>query len=307
MQIIARFGKIRLNFWRREIFVLKDTAKSFEYLDISELLKFHFVFDEIPINSHYDDVFEAIKFEILLKFEHFERMFNFNSLYQIEIKKALMKFAKSDRKKIGITKILPRFKAKIVLDELIKAQFLKIEPSHEKPLKKTRKNEKLPRELRRYKISDKVKFKSNFARFWFRFIEPDITLLKNGKISVVLEKIKNDFENYASFGFEILSRELIAKYFNLPNSVVSSFWNKEIEIDIYARVENFCVVGECKYKNRKICKNVLNLLDFKCQKAEISPNFRVLFSYSGFSEELLNIKDPKLLLFDAKDFKVLLD
>lgn len=53
----------------------------------------------------YDTVFEAIKNEILYKFDEF--IYDLSS----DEKLALMKFAKSDRKKYGLNKIFPRYKS----------------------------------------------------------------------------------------------------------------------------------------------------------------------------------------------------
>ena len=122
----------------------------------------------------------------------------------------------------------------------------------------------------------------------------------------MLSLIKADFNAYAGLGFEILSKELLAKYLNLEISQISSFWNKEVEIDIYAKFESFCVAGECKYKERKISKNVLNELILKCEKAHLAPDLLALFSKSGFSGELRNLKSDKILLFSLEDFKILL-
>ena len=72
---------------------------------IDAILQFHFVFDEIGCISGYADVFEAIENEILLCFEHLGERFKFGGEHEEQIKKALMKFARSDRKKIGISRI----------------------------------------------------------------------------------------------------------------------------------------------------------------------------------------------------------
>ena len=269
-------------------------------------MQFHFVFDEIGCISGYADVFEAIENEILLCFEHLGERFKFGGECEEQIKKALMKFARSDRKKIGISKILPRFTAQKITADLINAKFLITEKSSEQRAQKERKNDRLPRALRRYHITDKVHFSSNFARFWFRFIEPNLPALRRGEIERVLSLIKADFNAYAGLGFEILSKELLAKYLNLEISQISSFWNKEVEIDIYAKFESFCVAGECKYKERKISKNVLNELILKCKKAHLAPDLLALFSKSGFSGELQNLKSDKILLFSLEDFKILL-
>ena len=273
---------------------------------IDAILQFHFVFDEIGCISGYADVFEAIENEILLCFEHLGERFKFGGECEEQIKKALMKFARSDRKKIGISKILPRFTAQKITADLINAKFLITEKSSEQRAQKARKNDRLPRALRRYHITDKVHFSSNFARFWFRFIEPNLPALRRGEIERVLSLIKTDFNAYAGLGFEILSKELLAKYLNLEISQISSFWNKEVEIDIYAKFESFCVAGECKYKERKISKNVLNELMLKCEKADLAPDLLALFSKSGFSGELQNLKSDKILLFSLEDFKILL-
>ena len=269
-------------------------------------MQFHFVFDEIGCISGYADVFEAIENEILLCFEHLGERFKFGGEHEEQIKKALMKFARSDRKKIGISKILPRFTAQKITADLINAKFLITEKSSEQRAQKERKNDRLPRALRRYHITDKVHFSSNFARFWFRFIEPNLPALRRGEIERVLSLIKADFNAYAGLGFEILSKELLAKYLNLEISQISSFWNKKVEIDIYAKFESFCVAGECKYKERKISKNVLNELIFKCEKAHLAPDLLALFSKSGFSGELRSLKSDKILLFSLEDFKILL-
>lgn len=282
-------------------FTLKNTADKFKNLEIDELLKFHFVFDEIAINPQYNDVFEAIKFEILHKFSNLQTRFYFDSTNQDDIKKALMKFAKSDRKKLGISKIFPRFKAQKIVDELLNINFLNLEKSHEKKPQKIHKNDKLPKTLRHYFVQDKVQFKSNFSRFWFRFIQPNLHLLQICEFDKVLQIIKDDFENYASLAYENLCKEFLQIYLNIPH--ISSYWTKDTEIDIYAKFENFCLVGECKYKDRKICKNVLNLLEQKCEKLAISPNIIALFSKSGFSNDLLNLQNSQILLFELKDFK----
>ena len=273
---------------------------------IDAILQFHFIFDEIGCISGYTDVFEAIENEILLCFERLGERFKFGGECEEQIKKALMKFARSDRKKIGISKILPRFTAQKITADLINAKFLITEKSSEQRAQKARKNDRLPRALRRYHITDKVHFSSNFARFWFRFIEPNLPALRRGEIERVLSLIKTDFNAYAGLGFEILSKELLAKYLNLEISQISSFWNKEVEIDIYAKFESFCVAGECKYKERKISKNVLNELMLKCEKARLAPDLLALFSKSGFSGELASLKSDKILLFSLDDFKILL-
>ncbi|MSN96554.1 ATPase, partial [Campylobacter sp. FMV-PI01] len=112
---------------------------------------------------------------------------------------------------------------------------------------------------------------------------------------------------YSSLGFEMLSYELLSKKLNLNLNEIYSFWTNELEIDVFAKFNDKFIVGEVKYKDRKICKNILNLINTKCQKLGISPDIIALFSKSGFSKELLNLKSENLLLFDLNDFKSLID
>ena len=78
------------------------------YLDVAQLLKFHFVFDDFKISRAYDDVFEAIRGEILENFRAIMPKFYFESPDEEAIKTALIKLARSDRKRFCVNKILPR-------------------------------------------------------------------------------------------------------------------------------------------------------------------------------------------------------
>ena len=139
----------------------------------------------------------------------------------------------------------------------------------------------------------------------FRFVEPNLPLLENEEFKIVLEKIKDDFDNYLSLGFEMLSHELLAKKFDLEIGYVYSFWTKEFEMDVLTKFKGKFIVGEVKYKERKVCKNMLNLINLKCDKIGIKPDIIALFSKSGYSKELLSLKSKNLLLFELNDFKAL--
>ncbi len=59
-------------------------------------------------------------------------------------------------------------------------------------------------------------------------------------------------------------------------------------------------MGECKYKDRTVCKNELTKLKQKVAESNIKVDVYALFSKFGFSKELLQMSDEKLLLFDLK-------
>ena len=221
------------------------------------------------------------------------------------IKMALIKLARSDRKKFSVNKILPQSMTNRVYAKLFSKDFLVLEKSQEKPRVKN-KRQILKKSERAYKIEDKIHFNSHFSRFWFRFIEPNLSLLKEGRSEEILELIRREFDEYASLGFELLSGELMAKKLGLDGILLSSFWSKNIELDMLFSINGKIIVGEAKYKERKICKNVLNLVLHKCERLGIKPDIVALFSKSGFSNELLGLKDERLRLYEIKDYEELL-
>lgn len=66
------------------------------------------------------------------------------------------------------------------------------------------------------------------------------------------------------------------------------------------------ILGECKYKDRTVCKNELTKLKMKAAESGIKVDVYALFSKSGFSKELLGMKNENLLLFDLNDLKKIL-
>ena len=94
-----------------------------KHLDINELIKFHLVFDEFDLKHSYYDVFEAIEAEILNNFLALMPKFYFESDTNDAIKSALIKLARSDRKKFNVHKILPQSLASKVMQSFLKRIF----------------------------------------------------------------------------------------------------------------------------------------------------------------------------------------
>ncbi|MDO5045531.1 DUF234 domain-containing protein [Campylobacter sp.] len=290
----------------REIYTLKSSYERFKHLEINELINFHCVFDGYESSLNFYDIFEAIEICIVREFDSLKTKFNFQSELEKEMKLALMRLAKSDRKRFNISKILPQPLAKRVYKELFERELLSVEVSLEKPIKAP-KGQLLKKHLRRYKVEDKIRFKDNFTRFWFRFIEPNLNLLEEGKFDSVMRDIRLNFDDYASFGFELICRELLAHKFGVDVKRVSSLWTRDVEIDLFLKTGDQIIVGEAKFKEHKMCKNVLNLLAKKCERLLIEPYKFALFSKSGFSKELENLKDERVMLFEMKDFEELIN
>ena len=195
-----------------------------------------------------------------------------------------------------------------LVKELVSLGVLKVEYSRESPLKAHPKH-KLPREQRAYRIQDKLRFVQPFMRFWFGFVTYYRKDLALGKGEKFLENFEQHYERLRSLVYEQLSNELLLHYYadKLPIISSGSYWNIYSEFDIFAETKDKKIIlGECKYKDRTVCKNELTKLKQKAAESGLKVDVYALFSKSGFSKELLGMKDDTLLLFDLNDLKVLL-
>jgi len=186
-------------------------------------------------------------------------------------------------------------------EELVQKGSLLKELSREQLPKKSHPKQKLKKELRRYRIQHKARFTTPFHRFWFRYIYPSKELIEAKEYDKVLEFILSDLENFVSYTFEELCSEMLEDRFGQKGG---SYWDRRVELDILIDLPNGKkVVGECKWKNSKICKKVFTSLQKKCQLIGLDVEYYALFSKSSFSNELLKSKPKNLLLFDLEDFK----
>jgi len=194
-----------------------------------------------------------------------------------------------------------------ILDELLKSGIVNIVHSREKPIKAYPK-QLIKKELKSYLIQDKIFFTKPFYRFWFSFVEPNRDSSGNIDTQKVLSSFRKNGYRLASLVFEQLSKELLIEHFKKSGinfKKCNSYWDRFSEFDIYCKSESISVIGECKYTNRPIIKAELSKLESKIVQSSLSANYIALFSKSGFSHELLKIKDNNLLLFELKDFELL--
>ena len=146
-------------------------------------------------------------------------------------------------------------------------------------------------------------------RFWFGFVtyyRKELTL-GNGKN--FLENFEKHYERLRSLIYEQLCNDLLLEYYREKAGIISSgsYWNIYSEFDILAFTkEKKLILGECKYKDRTVCKNELTKLKQKAAESDMKVDVYVLFSKSGFSKELLGMQGDTLLLFNLSDLKVLL-
>ncbi len=285
----------------------KDFYKKFPYLDTEDLIIYYAIFEGYPLQKQMNlsrDLSTVIQTEILDKIEILKRYFIYDSIKENQevIEKILTRLSRGDRKNYSVytKENISQTRGREIFKQLFKSKVIEKEISREEPLKNSKK-QPLKKVLRRYKIQDKIHLKNNFARFWFTFIAPN---LKSGtKIS--LESITPYLEKYISLEFEKLSNQLIIKQYK---EIISSgsYWDRNVEIDIYIKTPACTIAGEAKWKNSKICKNVLNSLQNKCKIANLNIDKFALFSKSGFSKELKSKHNSNIQLFDLSDFENLL-
>ena len=266
--------------------------------------------DDGLILEYDEDILQMLHSHLVEDYEKYKALVSPSYLLEAPYKAFLMAIAKGDGKIDSAFK-----KAKLstslgerILDALITMDIVSIEYSREAPLR-VHPKQKLKKEQRAYRIQDKVRFKKPFLRFWFAFVAYYDKELLESKGARFLENFQKHSERLSSLVYEQLSNALIEVYFlqSMPLVTSGSYWNIYSEFDILALSKsNKIILGECKYKDRKVCKNELTKLSAKAEESGIKVDIFILFSKSGFSKELLALASDSLLLFDLEDLKRLL-
>ncbi len=131
--------------------------------------------------------------------------------------------------------------------------------------------------------------KDNFFRFWFSYVLPYKSQLELGNTAYVMERIKANFSGFVAKVYEDLVVDYLLR--NYPVLKAGRWWSREDEIDVVGIGEGFMIVGECKYSNKKVGIDILEMLERKSQKIEtaLPVTHYLLFSKSGFTEALLEV------------------
>jgi len=256
----------------------------------------------------FDDLETIIRFYFINEYRSLQDIISPSYLIQSPYREILISIAIGDGRVSNIFR-----KARVgdslgmdIIEELVELDIVTIEESRENSLREYPK-QKLQKSLRSYKIEPKIRFDIPFYRFWFGFVEPYIKELSQNSSQRFLENYEQKFSRLSSLVFEQLSNQLLNQYYNNELKSMGSYWDKNSEFDILAYTKNNKIIlGECKYKNRKICKNELSKLKQKAEHSNIKVDTFALFSKSGFSNELLNSDDENLILFELNDFRRLL-
>ncbi len=132
--------------------------------------------------------------------------------------------------------------------------------------------------------------KDNFFRFWFSYVLPYRSQLELGNTNYAMVKIKENFSGFVAKVYEDLSVDYVLK--NYPLLKAGRWWSKDEEIDVVGVGEEFILVGECKYSNKKVGVDILEELERKSKKIELKLpiGYYILFSKSGFTRDLLEVE-----------------
>ncbi len=257
----------------------------------------------------FDDLDEVILYQVLVNIEAFDALVSPSYLMEVPYRNLLIAVARGDGKLLNVFR-----RARVneatggeLIAELVDLSILQVEASRENPLKEYPK-QKIKKYLRSYRIQPKVRFISPFLRFWFGFVEPYKLDIGQGKTQPFLANFDQHQDRCISLVFEQLSNDLLQRYFIDKDPILTkgSFWDRHSEFDLLSvTTSGKIILGECKYKGRKVCKNELNKLKEKASQSGIPVNIYALFSKNGFSKELRDAKNETLLLFDMDDFGVL--
>ena len=136
-------------------------------------------------------------------------------------------------------------------------------------------------------------FTDNYFRFWFRFVYSYLSLIEEGRVQPILEKIKSDLPVVQGKIFEEVCIKYLkgnSRFIPFETKEISSWWNNNMEIDIIAiGMNNEMLFGECKYTNKPVGINVYNELKTKSTQFDSINKHYVLFSKSGFTDEMKKI------------------
>jgi len=135
-----------------------------------------------------------------------------------------------------------------------------------------------------------------YLRFYFRFMEPNLELIEQGRTALIWERIQEQLRAFIGMTtWEELSREWIllqADQGNLPFDVelVGSHWSTDAQIDVVAINwrDKAILLGECKWGLQPVGRKVIRELIAKREDAMPKPDWQVHYAYfarAGFTKD----------------------
>ena len=166
--------------------------------------------------------------------------------------------------------------------------------------------------------------KDNMFKFWYEYLPKAYSVIEMGQGELYYDKVvKPDIHSFMGSVFEEMCR-----YYTLEQGIQSKFGNFITEVGMYwgteqlvdkngnryqqsadidvvaiSSVDKTAVIGECKFKNEKVDKNVYETLlrrSSLIQGKYIVVKY-LLFSLSGYTEWFDDIDNPNIVLLTLDD------
>jgi len=258
----------------------------------------------------FDSLSSCVKHEFSSNFLAHQADINPEYLLDNPYKQLLISISRSDGKLNNVLR-RSRLDEKLggaLIAELLEKNTLFLEESREQPIRKSP-HMQIKKSLRSYRIQPKVRFVNPFYRFWFGFVEPYREYLLNLDTTLFMDNFLKHKDKAFYVIFEQLSNLWLEKKYLNADPVVSlgGFWDYKSEFDILQITKSGkLILGECKFKSKKITTAELTKLKHKASESNIPVDKYILFSRSGFSIDLLSKQDKNLILCDVTDFNELL-
>lgn len=166
-----------------------------------------------------------------------------------------------------------------------------------------------------YKLND------NLFTFWFRFLSEASPLFEQGFYELVYDEIIHpDVQHYVSCTFEDICIQYL-KRINGKGILPITFYNigrwwgnnkiekRQEEIDIMATDnKDSAIFGECKWTANPVDLSILNNLVQKSKQLPYGKKYYMLFSKSGFTNEVIEVtkENPDIFCFSLEDVELLL-
>ena len=137
-------------------------------------------------------------------------------------------------------------------------------------------------------------------RFWFRFVAPNVDRINKDQGEIVYRNIEAQISDFMGQVFEEISKQYLWKL-NLAGDVdfatAERWWGtnphhkRQEEIDIIAYDDGKMIFCECKWRNEKVAKSILDNLIEKAEMFYGKEKSYMVFSKSGFTDECLKLQD----------------
>lgn len=158
-------------------------------------------------------------------------------------------------------------------------------------------------------VSEKLLFTLPFMRFWFAAISPYYKSIKEGDYTEFKKAWDNAKPEFSNFIYERLVLELVKQNFlkSDPIAKIGSYWDSDNNLDILAKTKSGKVIaGAWKFSKSKAKKSELTKLKETCAKIDLPADIFIIFSKSGFSNELKNEKGACVKLYALKNLNALI-